>query len=123
MRKEEGQEEKHTRPALTLIRSQADKVELLPNREHLEDIAEALDQNILMADGFDEAIIGYADSWSGDCRCLKAVYDRAKCIQILMRDMDEMDAEEYFEFNVAGAYVGPNTPIYVEMFDTEGREP
>jgi hypothetical protein len=89
----------------------------LPNREHIEDIAEALDQNILLADGFDEALIGYADSWSSDCRCLKAVYSRNKCIEILMRDMDEIDAEEYFEFNVAGAYMGPNTPIYVEVFE------
>jgi hypothetical protein len=30
-----------------------------------------------------------------------------------MEDMNFDDAEEYFEFNVVGAYVGPNTPTFI----------
>jgi hypothetical protein len=70
----------------------------------------------LLADGFDDALIGYA--WgtpSGGCGV--AVYDRDKCIAILMsRDgMTYEDAEEFFDFNVEGAYVGPMTPIFVSV--------
>jgi hypothetical protein len=80
-------------------------------REQLSEI----DPDILLADGFDEAIIGHTDSWSGNSRDLRAVYDAEKCIQVLMdRDQMERDvAEEFFEFNVAGAYVGTRTPVFV----------
>ena len=45
-----------------------------------------------------------------------AVYDRQKCIEILIdRDgMSEEEAVEYFEFNVTNAWVGENTPIFFE---------
>jgi hypothetical protein len=33
-----------------------------------------------------------------------------------MEDMDEEEAEEYFQFNVEGAWVGKNTPIFLECF-------
>jgi hypothetical protein len=119
MKKDQGDAGKGTKANLKLISSQGDDdLKDTAARDYIEDMAEALDEPILIADGFDEAIIGYSDSWSGnDGRCLKAVYDRKKCIEILMRDMSEMEAEEYFEFNVAGAYVGPHTPLYVETFD------
>ncbi|MCK5362873.1 MAG: hypothetical protein KAR22_07900 [Gammaproteobacteria bacterium] len=44
------------------------------------------------------------------------VYDREKVIQVYIdRDgMSREDAEEFYEFNVDGAYVGPKTPIYVD---------
>jgi len=44
------------------------------------------------------------------------VYDRAKCLEILMADgeMDHEGAEEFFEFNVAGSYVGERTPMFLE---------
>ena len=33
--------------------------------------------------------------------------------------MDELEAQEYFDFNVSGAYMGEKTPIWVDdtMFD------
>ena len=67
---------------------------------------------ILLADGFDDAFIG-VDNGS---RYRKALYDAYKVINILMeRDgMDEDEAIEFFEFNVAGAYVGKHTPEFVD---------
>lgn len=65
----------------------------------------------LKADGFDDAIIGIAR------RCGQpalVAYSVNKCIQILMQDMSEEDACEYFEFNVVGAWVGENTPVFIE---------
>lgn len=61
---------------------------------------------LLKADGFDDAILGIDDNQ------MKIIYSVKKCIDILMKDMSESDAVEYFEVNVAGAYVGDNTPIW-----------
>lgn len=59
----------------------------------------------LVADGFNEAIIGY----SGD----KLVYSVSECIRILMEEgLTDEEAWEHFEYNVAGGYVGEKTPIW-----------
>ena len=65
------------------------------------------DEEILKADGFDEAIIGI------DENTMRLIYSVEKCIKILMNQgMDELDAVEYFEYNVSGSYVGEKTPIW-----------
>lgn len=65
------------------------------------------DEQILIADGFDDAVIGI------EIPSMRLIYSVQKCIEILMEDdMDELDAIEYFEFNVSGAYVGEQTPIW-----------
>lgn len=65
------------------------------------------DEEILIADGFDDAIIGI------DIKSMRLIYSVTKCIDILMIDMtDYLEAFEYFEFNVSGAYVGEKTPIW-----------
>lgn len=73
---------------------------------------------MLKADGFDEAIIGVG------YRCGQPdiiVYDAEKCVKILMdQGMTEEEAIDYFDFNVVGAWVGEETPIFVrEMYDDE----
>jgi hypothetical protein len=40
------------------------------------------------------------------------VYSVSKCLEILMEDMDEEDAIEFFSYNVSEAYVGEKTPIW-----------
>jgi hypothetical protein len=69
-------------------------------------------EDALMADGFEEAIIGVAE------RCSQptlVVYDAERCIEILQRDseMTEEEAHEFFEFNTLGAWVGENTPLFL----------
>ena len=71
------------------------------------------DEEILIADGFEEAFIGVAYQFGSPI----AIFDRAKCIEILERDMSKEEAEEYFQFNVEGAYVGKNTPAFLELFN------
>lgn len=68
----------------------------------------------LLADGFEDALIGVGQQFN---KAL-AVYDRQKCIEILMeRDgMSDEEAVEYFEYNVTGAWVGEYTPIFLETF-------
>ena len=64
--------------------------------------------SILSADGFDDAVIGVATDFT-EPRLIYSVY---KCLEILKKDMSEVDAMEYFTFNVSGAYVGEQTPIW-----------
>ena len=80
----------------------------LTKRDQIADInAEAL-----LADGFDNALIGY--DAAGAC----AVYDYDKCMTVLI-DRDGMsyeEAHEFMEFNVVSAYVGDFTPIFIHTF-------
>ena len=71
------------------------------------------DHEIMLADGFDEALVGVG--WSFD-KSPSAVYDREKCIKIIMKDnkCNRDEAEDYFCYNVEGAYVGERTPIFLK---------
>jgi len=43
------------------------------------------------------------------------VYTTEEILKILMEDgMSYDEASEYFDFNVAGAYMGVYTPLYLE---------
>ena len=73
---------------------------------------EGEDNEILLADGFEDAYMGLATQFT---RPPLAVYNRNKCIEILMKDgMSEEEAEEYFQYNVEGAWVGENTPMLLQ---------
>lgn len=67
------------------------------------------EESVLLADGFESAFIGVAYQFNTPF----AVYDREKCIEVLMKDMTHEEAEEYFQYNVQGAYVGENTPAFL----------
>ena len=74
--------------------------------EHIGD-----DYSILLADGLDEAFIGIG--WQFNTPL--AVYDRDKCIEFLeSQGMTPEEAQEYFYYNTQGAYVGEQTPIFLE---------
>lgn len=66
----------------------------------------------LKAEGFDDAVLGFIEHDD----VYKLVYSKKKCIEILMKNdaMSYDDAIEYFEFNVECAYVGEQTPIWVD---------
>ena len=64
------------------------------------------EDNFLIATGFDDAVIGV------DLVTMRLIYSVSEVISILMIDMSEEEAIEYFEFNVAGSYMGENTPIW-----------
>tara|TARA_R110000772_G_scaffold116353_1_gene221419 strand:+ start:254 stop:487 length:234 start_codon:yes stop_codon:yes gene_type:complete len=66
---------------------------------------------MIKPDGYDGAIIGYEPSAE------RFVYDRQKMITIAVYDMDmsHEDAIEHLEYNVWGAWVGDQTPIYIEL--------
>jgi hypothetical protein len=75
---------------------------------------ELVDNECLVADGFDNALIGISEGTNP-----VAVYDVDKCIQVLMEDsnINHKDALDYFYFNVVGAYVGEKTPLFIRMVE------
>lgn len=66
------------------------------------------DEEILLADGFDNAVIGI-DEFS-----YRLIYSKQKCIDILTENMTEEEALEHFSYNVSGSYVGEKTPIFCD---------
>jgi hypothetical protein len=77
----------------------------------VEDIKE-INPEALICDGFDDAIIGIAERINLNS---VIVYDVAKIISILIDryGMTYDEAEEYYNYNILGAWLGDNTPIYV----------
>ncbi len=75
-----------------------------------------LEDNILFADGFEEAILGIVRR-AGQPDVI--AYDYEKCVQILVErdDMTKEEAFEYMEFNVVASFVGEKTPIFIEPID------
>ena len=78
--------------------------------ERWEELMEVYD-GCLMADGFEEALIGFGTRFNNPV----TIYDLRKCLDILVRrdGMSQEEAEEYMDFNVLGAYVGEETPIFL----------
>jgi len=73
------------------------------------------DEAILVIDGMDEAIIGFAR------RCGQptiAVYDYNVLVSLHCKmGMTEEEAVEYISFNIEGAWVGEGTPALVVPLD------
>jgi hypothetical protein len=61
---------------------------------------------------FNEALMGYGERIGMNS---VAIYQANKVLDILSLkyNMDEIDALEWFSYNIAGAYVGENTPIFL----------
>jgi hypothetical protein len=80
----------------------------------IRDYLANIDENILIADGFDDALIGYVELF-GIPRI--ALYDSNKCIQILVENLGitAESAEEHFRFNVLGACMGEYTPAFATI--------
>lgn len=74
------------------------------------------DEKVLLADGFEEAIIGVGRQYT-NAPCV--IYDKEKCIEILTKDMSYEEAVEYFDFNVEQAYVGEATPMFIDLIKFE----
>ena len=75
---------------------------------------ELVENECLLADGFDSALIGITDGLNS-----VAVYDSNLCIQVLIKEgMTEIDAIEHFYYNVSGSYVGDKTPIFIKQLTT-----
>jgi hypothetical protein len=65
------------------------------------------EEEFTVATGFNDAVIGI------DELSMRIIYSITECVGVLMASgMSQEEAEEYFDYNVAGAYVGARTPIW-----------
>jgi hypothetical protein len=78
----------------------------------VEDIQE-INPEAILCDGFNDAIIGMAERINlGPV----VAYSVEKMLDIMIaRDgMTYEEALEYYDYNIAGAWLGDNTPIYIK---------
>ena len=68
---------------------------------------------MLKADGFDKAIIG--QTYDIAVQEERLIYSIDKCVSILIeRDgMNSEEAIEYMDFNVLGAYISKDQPLFL----------
>jgi len=87
----------------------------MPTEQDIKDWVSTYNEEALLADGFEDAVVGICERFGA---VPVVAYDRDKCVDILIqRDgMTYEEAVEYFEFNVAGAYVGEGTPSYLTLW-------
>jgi len=97
------EEEESMKDVIAEIRADRKK-----HQKELKESIEANNPDALLADGLDDALAGYDTKG-------RAIYFVNEILGILeTRDgMTEEEAVEFFEFNIAGAYVGEYTPIYM----------
>ena len=83
--------------------------------EIAEDIISLLaeyNSHALLCDGLDSALIGLTEEGP-----VRAVYDVGLCVDAIMKsfEIDEVDAMEYLSFNTFCAYVGKNSPVFINL--------
>ena len=67
--------------------------------------------SLIKLDGFEDCYLGIGESY-GDHPAL--IYDHEKIIKQLEQDgMSEEEAQEYFEYNILGSYLGEKMPIFL----------
>tara|TARA_X000001382_G_scaffold31666_1_gene20573 strand:- start:1182 stop:1448 length:267 start_codon:yes stop_codon:yes gene_type:complete len=82
-------------------------------REEVEEFIEEHypDSTFMLADGLDEAFIGVANHEEG---YPIAVYSIEDCVKVFIKQgMKPDEAFEYYSFNVESAYVGEQTPLFI----------
>jgi hypothetical protein len=77
-----------------------------------KELADLWDQDLLFMSEpeYDDAIIGVIERAGGSP---VIAYDTQKILDILERSMPMEEAQEFFEYNILGAYMGDRTPVYI----------
>ena len=81
-------------------------------RNYLQDCNE---DALVLPDEYAMALVGVAHQFNKTL----AVYDSRKVIEIIMdvQGITDMEAKEYFEYNIKGSWVGDNTPLFLDSLD------
>jgi hypothetical protein len=79
------------------------------------DIQEKLVENwgddLLIMDGYDDCIVGVCERFGSEPH---VIYDLKKILNKLIESgMSPEEAEEYYQFNMVGSYVGEHTPAFL----------
>jgi hypothetical protein len=83
------------------------------DEEELEEIYH--EEDIVVLDGFDEALLGFAERYNFTSPI--AVYDKDVCLSILKntRNLSEEEAQDFFQANLLGSWFGSSTPVFVTI--------
>lgn len=96
----------------------------IPVYTNTVDYLDEANPEALFADGLEAACIGHTEIWehNGTRRPL-AVYSKQQVIDVLVEQngMTPEEAYEHADFNIFGAYMGPNTPLFVD--ETFNKQP
>lgn len=71
-------------------------------------------EGAIILDGFNDAIVGITEEFGGIKRLL---YSKDKILKILQENnpMTQSEAEEYYDYNIVGLYVGDQNPIFLDL--------
>ena len=74
------------------------------------------DEELTKVDGFDDCIIGVSHRFGEP---LILAYDEEKVVKKLMKrdKMTKEDALDYYAYSIIGAWVGKQTPIFIERIE------
>ena len=90
--------------------------EELPDKVFAESVKRASKEAVVWTDA-DPAVIGYARIWrEGEWRDVLVYSYKRLCetiYEVGKHDMEYCEAEDFVEYNIAGSYVGPYTPLLV----------
>ena len=89
--------------------------------EQLQSHVEALlddEERLSLMDGFADAFVGLGRAYGKPV----GVYSKRKIIDILTQGGEtEEEAEEYYQYNIAGAYIGNTTPVIIDDMEDPVR--
>jgi hypothetical protein len=83
-----------------------------------------MDNDTLLIDDHDFALIGTCMTWHGNMLVERVIYDGPMLVEAMVEQdgMTEEEAIEYIDVNIIGAYMGDTTPIVMwpilEDFDS-----
>ena len=79
----------------------------------------AKDNELLLMDDYDDAIVGLVDRFG---QPTIVCYDKEKVIEKLMADgMTDEEALEWYEYNQIGAWMGETTPCFLSAITPSSR--
>ena len=80
-------------------------------KKELQELIDCLCEDALKMDGFDDCILGIVERFGG---VNHLAYDLNKVLEKLVsQGMTPHEAQEWYEFNMLGAYVGETTPCFL----------
>ena len=80
-------------------------------RNLIEEALQELNPEALFMDGLDSAILGVGGQFGA--QLVETLFRPTLRPLMFEQGMSHLEANEYYEYNVAGAYVGENTPIII----------
>lgn len=82
------------------------------------ELVQESNKEAILTDGFEDALIGIVEQFGHPP---VALYDREKCLEILMEQngISDEEVEDFFEFNIIRVHAGKNIPAYATIPTTE----